>query len=132
MLEAVPICWMSLSWIPKDVLENIRKIIFRFLWSGCKEKRGIPLVEWQRLIVPKDMGDWELKNIFRFSKIWQLRVYGGVDSVGPANIQRGLPNMWSQLDLTLFGIGAPSRIQPGLKVWLGSNCQQERGTRMCL
>eukprot|EP01018_Ginkgo_biloba_P039380 Gb_12932 [translate_table: standard] len=78
VLEALPVYWMSLSWIPQGILDQMRKISFRFLWSGGKEKRGIPWVKWQRLAVPKALGGWRLKNIFLFSKalaaksIWRL------------------------------------------------------------
>ena len=34
VLEAVPVYWLSLSWIPKGILEAARRIYFRFLWSG--------------------------------------------------------------------------------------------------
>jgi hypothetical protein len=37
MLESIPVYWMSLSWIPKGILEAARKLTFRFLWSGKKE-----------------------------------------------------------------------------------------------
>jgi hypothetical protein len=37
VLEAIPVYWMSLSWIPKGISEAARKITFRFLWSGKKE-----------------------------------------------------------------------------------------------
>eukprot|EP01018_Ginkgo_biloba_P022058 Gb_03022 [translate_table: standard] len=43
VLEALPVYRMSLSWIPKGILEQLRRINFRFLWSGCWEKRDIPL-----------------------------------------------------------------------------------------
>ena len=32
VLEATPIFWSSLSWIPKGVLVFIRRLIFRFFW----------------------------------------------------------------------------------------------------
>eukprot|EP01018_Ginkgo_biloba_P032904 Gb_28853 [translate_table: standard] len=35
--------------VDQGILEQMRKISFRFLWSGGKEKRGIPWVKWQRL-----------------------------------------------------------------------------------
>jgi len=39
VLEATPVFWMSLSWIPKGILENIRKLCFAFLWRGkCDQK----------------------------------------------------------------------------------------------
>jgi len=43
-------------WIPIGVLEVIGRIGFRFIWVSCREKRGIPLVSWKRMVVPKDLG----------------------------------------------------------------------------
>lgn len=42
VLEAVPVYWMSLSWIPKGILEAARRIFFRFLWSGKKDTLVTP------------------------------------------------------------------------------------------
>jgi hypothetical protein len=55
-------------WIPIGVLEVIRRISFRFISVSCREKRGIPLVSWKRMVVPKDLGGYALKNIFIFLK----------------------------------------------------------------
>ena len=68
VLEAIPVYWMSLSWIPKGILERIRKICFRFLWSGKKEEQTTPWVNWKRIAKPKGLGGWGLKDIFLFSK----------------------------------------------------------------
>ena len=68
VLEAISVYWMSLSWIPKGILERIRRICFRFLWSGKKEDQTTPWVIWKRIVVPKGLGGWGLKDIFLFSK----------------------------------------------------------------
>ena len=68
VLEAIPVYWMALSWIPKGILERIRRICFRFLWSGKKEDQTTPWVNWRRIAVPKGLGGWGLKDIFLFSK----------------------------------------------------------------
>jgi len=67
VLEAIPVYWMSLSWIPKGTLELIRRIFFRFLWSGMKECQVTPWVNWKRIAIPKGLGGWGLKNIFLFA-----------------------------------------------------------------
>jgi hypothetical protein len=59
---------MSLSWIPKGVLEIIRRTSFRFIWSWCNKNNGIPLVKWKMIVVPKDLGECSLKKFFIFSK----------------------------------------------------------------
>jgi hypothetical protein len=68
VLEAIPVYWMSLSWIPKGILEATRKLTFKFLWSGKKESHVTPWVRWEKIVVPKALGGWGLKNIFLFSK----------------------------------------------------------------
>jgi hypothetical protein len=59
---------MSLSWIPKGILEAARKLTSKFMWSGKKEAHVIPWVRWEKIVVPKALGGWGLKNIFLFSK----------------------------------------------------------------
>jgi hypothetical protein len=66
VLEAIPIYWMSLSWIPNEILENIRKICSKFMWAGNQEKIVLPRVKWATLDIPKTLGGWGLKNIFFF------------------------------------------------------------------
>jgi len=78
VLEAIPIYWMSLAWIPKGILEKARRLCFSYLWSGNKETRKMPWVRWGRIALPKSLGGWGLKNIFHFSKalagkvVWRL------------------------------------------------------------
>jgi hypothetical protein len=66
--ETIPVYWMSLSWIPKGILEATRKITSRFLWSDKKESHVTPWVRWEKIVIPKALGGWGLKNIFIFSK----------------------------------------------------------------
>jgi len=74
VLEAIPVYWMSLSWIPKGMLEQIRRICFRFLWSGKKDEQVTPWVSWKRIAVPKGLGGWGLKNIFLFAQALAAKV----------------------------------------------------------
>ena len=68
VLEAIPVYWMPLSWIPKGIMEAARRTCFRFLWSGKKEDQVAPWVGWKRIAVPKGLDGWGLKNIFLFVK----------------------------------------------------------------
>jgi hypothetical protein len=43
VLEAIPVYWMSLAWIPKGVLELIRILCYRFIWLGDQVKKCIAL-----------------------------------------------------------------------------------------
>jgi len=38
-------------------------LIFSFLWSSNREKKGAHLVNWERLAKPKHKGGWGIKNI---------------------------------------------------------------------
>jgi hypothetical protein len=69
VLEAIPIYWMSIAWIPKGILEKLRHICFAFLWQGQKEIHTRPWVTWDKISIPKALGVWGLKNIFRFSTV---------------------------------------------------------------
>jgi hypothetical protein len=41
VLEAIPVFWMSMAWIPKGVLEVIRKLCYRYIWSGDNGKKRV-------------------------------------------------------------------------------------------
>jgi hypothetical protein len=68
VLEVIPFYWMCLSWIPKGTLEKIRRLYFRFIWSGMKDHYTLPWAKWELLARPKSLGGWGLKNIFTFAK----------------------------------------------------------------
>jgi hypothetical protein len=68
VLEVIPVYWMSLAWIPKGILEKVRRLCFSYLWQGNKDKKVLPWVQWEQIVVPKALGGWGLKNIFSFSK----------------------------------------------------------------
>lgn len=74
VLEAIPVYWMSLAWIPTGVLEQIRRLCFAFLWKGMSELRALVWVRWEKIAVPKALGGWGLKNIFLFAKALGAKV----------------------------------------------------------
>jgi hypothetical protein len=45
VLEAIPVYWHSLDFIPKGVLERFRKVCFNFLWGGRHDNPGIHLAK---------------------------------------------------------------------------------------
>ena len=67
VLEAIPVYWMSLSWIPLGILEKARKICLHFLWSGHKDVLVSPWVRWEKIAKPKSLEGWGLKNVFLFA-----------------------------------------------------------------
>ena len=56
VLEAIPIYWMSIAWIPKGVLDRIRQICFSFLWQGKNEVHSRSWVKWDHIAVSKALG----------------------------------------------------------------------------
>ena len=68
VLESILIYLHNLTYIPKGILEKNQENSLKFLWSINNEKEGIPLVKWQVIVQPKEMGRWDLKNIPLFEK----------------------------------------------------------------
>ena len=70
--------WNSLVYIPKGILEKIRKVCFKFLWSRREENEGIPQVKWNIIPRPKEEGGWGPKNIhllnisLEFKSFWRV------------------------------------------------------------
>eukprot|EP00253_Pinus_taeda_P002838 PITA_02838 len=67
VLLAIPVYWAALTWIPKGVMEKIRRLCCRFLWAGSKENSVLPWVAWDKLARPKDWGGWGIKRLPEFS-----------------------------------------------------------------
>eukprot|EP00253_Pinus_taeda_P015021 PITA_15021 len=67
VLQAMPVFWAALTWVPKGVLHKIKKICSRFLWSGAKEDLVLPWVAWDKIARPKEWGGWGIKNLNDFS-----------------------------------------------------------------
>eukprot|EP00253_Pinus_taeda_P002811 PITA_02811 len=67
VLLAILVYWAALTWIPKGVLEKIRRICSRFLWAGSKESSVLPWVAWDKVARPKEWGGWGIKRLPDFS-----------------------------------------------------------------
>jgi len=78
VLEATPICWMSLAWIPRGILARLQKICSRFPWKGKKQGNLFTWVKWDTIARPKKWGGWGIKRLDYFAKAlaaklgWQL------------------------------------------------------------
>ena len=81
ILQNIPVYWISLSKVPKCILDLIRKFCFSFFWSGPRASSDIPLVKWVNLITPKKMGGCGFKNMHMFDqalatkKLWRSLFY---------------------------------------------------------
>eukprot|EP00253_Pinus_taeda_P033452 PITA_33452 len=67
VLLAILVYWAALTWVPKGMLEKIRRICCRFLWVGSKESSILPWVAWDKLARPKEWGGWGIKRLLEFS-----------------------------------------------------------------
>ena len=50
------------------IIEKIRKLCFKFLWSGNQNSYGLPWTSWKILANPKSLGGWGLKVHVVFAK----------------------------------------------------------------
>jgi len=68
VLEATPVFWMALVWIPKRILTRLQHICNRYLWNGNQDKRTFALVSWNKIALPKKWGGWGLKYLTLFAQ----------------------------------------------------------------
>ena len=66
VLQSIPVYWATIAYIPKGILQKLRKKFFSFIWFANRHSEGIPLAKWQVLASPKDLGGWGIKNPFLF------------------------------------------------------------------
>lgn len=78
VLEATPMYWMTLAWIPRGILNRLQNICCRFVWKGNQPGRLFAWVKWDSIAKPKKWGGWGIKRLDLFSKAlaaklcWQL------------------------------------------------------------
>lgn len=68
VLEATPVFWMSLAWIPQGILHRIQWVCCHFLWKGHKGGKPYAWVKWSRITTPKKWGGWGLKHLPTFAQ----------------------------------------------------------------
>jgi len=67
VLEATPVYWMSLAWIPRGILMRIQKLCCGFPWKGRHDGRIYAWVHWELIALPNKWGGWGLKILTHFS-----------------------------------------------------------------
>ena len=67
VLEVILVYWMHF-WIPLGIIEKIRNLCFKFLWSDKQNSHGLPWTSWKLLANPKSLGGWGLKVLVVFAK----------------------------------------------------------------
>lgn len=68
VLEATPVYWMALTWIPRSILARLQQTCNRYLWNGNQEKRIFAWVSWKKIAIPKKWGGWGLKELPSFAQ----------------------------------------------------------------
>lgn len=66
VLEATPVFWMALAWIPRNILSKLKQLCSRYLWDGNKDKRTFAWIGWKSIALPKKWGGWGLKDLPSF------------------------------------------------------------------
>eukprot|EP00253_Pinus_taeda_P035564 PITA_35564 len=120
VLLAIPVYWAALTWVPKGVLEKIRKICSKFLWAGsAKDSLVLPWVAWDKIARPKDWGGWGIKRLPEFSL--SLAAKSGWRLIS-------MENLWTKATLEAFTVieqglawkvGDGSYIRVGRDPWVG-------------
>jgi hypothetical protein len=84
VLESQHVYWLALANIPSLTLQNIRQLIYYFLWSGCNKKEKIHLCAWKQLARTKKFEGWGLHELGSFSRamaantLWRDLVHDGL------------------------------------------------------
>lgn len=78
LTKSISIYWHSLAYIPKGMVEKIKKKCFSFLWSRKGEREGIPLAKWNKIENPKEVGAWGLNNIHYFGQALAKKFFGNL------------------------------------------------------
>eukprot|EP00253_Pinus_taeda_P019711 PITA_19711 len=68
VLEATPVYWMALAWIPRSILARLQQIYNRYLWNGNQDKHIFAWVGWKKIAIPKKWGGWGLKDLPSFAQ----------------------------------------------------------------
>lgn len=65
---------MSLSWIPKGILNIIQRSCCSYLWCRSKGGQTFAWVKWDKIALPNKWGGWGIKNLYYFSQALETNV----------------------------------------------------------
>lgn len=68
VLEATPIFWMALAWIPRNILAQLQQLCSKYLWNGHQDKKIFACVSWNKYALPKKWGGLGLIYLPLFSQ----------------------------------------------------------------
>ena len=62
MMFVILVYWLTITHIPEEVLEQIRKLCFKLLWRG-KTGTCFHWKDWSFVVKPKDIWGWGIKEL---------------------------------------------------------------------
>eukprot|EP00253_Pinus_taeda_P033720 PITA_33720 len=74
VLEATPVFWMALAWIPRHILARLQQICNKYLWAGSQDKRIFAWNGWKKIALPKKWGGSGLKDLPLFAKALAVKM----------------------------------------------------------
>ena len=75
VLTSLPVYWMALVPVPQSILDQLRSMIFSFLWGSSAENKKIHLADWHTLSCSTSLGGWGIKQLYWFSLSLRLKSF---------------------------------------------------------
>jgi len=149
VIEATPVYWMTLVWIPRGILSHLQNLCCKFLWKGNQPGRIFAWTSWESLALPKSWGGWGINRLDTFSQAlaaklgWQLLNNNSLWTkvivskyIHPASVQdwirqdtkrNNISIIWKVVINTkelihsglIWRIRSRTRIQIGIDPWVG-------------
>jgi hypothetical protein len=113
ILLSLPIFFLSFFKIPNSVLISINKIMRKFSWEGTREGRSIHWVGWEKIFLPKIMGDLGIRDLELFNA-------GLLAKMEMENINGIYDNLWCKILTSRYGNIPFLKVKIQLNVW--RNC----------
>ena len=66
-LSSLSTCYLSLFTVPKDVTIRLERIQRNFLWVSLVECFKYPLVAWEKVCLPRELGGLGIRNLLSFN-----------------------------------------------------------------
>ncbi|KAJ4730974.1 RNA-directed DNA polymerase (reverse transcriptase)-related family protein [Rhynchospora pubera] len=78
VLMSIPVYAMSLEMLPKGILNDINRLMAKFLWGKTDQTRYLTLIGWQKICKPTEYGGLGIKNLEKFGEALFLKMVWSV------------------------------------------------------
>ncbi|KAJ4799462.1 RNA-directed DNA polymerase (reverse transcriptase)-related family protein [Rhynchospora pubera] len=78
VLMSIPVYAMSLEMLPKGVINEINKLLAKFLWGKTNQDRYMTFISWHKVCKPVEDGGLGIKNLEKFGEVLFLKVVWSV------------------------------------------------------